>query len=229
MTTLTNNTASLALPGTKATTSGVAATTTSKSGTLDQSAFLKLMTTQLKTQDPFEPVDNTQMVAQMAQFSSVAGISEMNTSLKGIATDLAGSRVGNASNWIGRSALVNSTTATPLTDGGYAGEITLPSNATNVAVSLIDGNGATVKEFAMGAQPAGSVPFAWNGKAADGTTVAATGPLRVVVTAADASGQVAATTATWTDISAVQSPAGGSTKLVTPLGLIDPTDAQRLG
>lgn len=56
---------------------------------LDQTAFLKLMTTQLQAQDPFNPMDNTQMVAQMAQFSSVAGISEMNTSLKAIADQIA--------------------------------------------------------------------------------------------------------------------------------------------
>lgn len=56
---------------------------------LDQTAFLRLMTTQLKEQDPFDPVDNQAMVAQMAQFSSVAGISEMNTSLKGIADQIA--------------------------------------------------------------------------------------------------------------------------------------------
>lgn len=55
---------------------------------LDQTAFLKLMTTQLKEQDPFNPMDNTAMVAQMAQFSSVAGISEMNTSLKSIADQI---------------------------------------------------------------------------------------------------------------------------------------------
>jgi flagellar basal-body rod modification protein FlgD len=55
---------------------------------LDQNAFLRLMTTQLKEQDPFNPMDNTAMVAQMAQFSSVAGISEMNTSLKAIADQI---------------------------------------------------------------------------------------------------------------------------------------------
>lgn len=57
--------------------------------TLDQTAFLRLMTTQLREQDPFNPVENTEMVAQMAQFSSVAGISEMNASLKSIAGLLA--------------------------------------------------------------------------------------------------------------------------------------------
>ena len=46
------------------------------------------MTTQLKEQDPFNPVDNQAMVAQMAQFSSVAGISEMNTSLKSISEQI---------------------------------------------------------------------------------------------------------------------------------------------
>ena len=52
---------------------------------LDQTAFLRLMTTQLREQDPFNPLDNQAMVAQMAQFSSVAGIGEMNAALKGIA------------------------------------------------------------------------------------------------------------------------------------------------
>jgi flagellar basal-body rod modification protein FlgD len=56
--------------------------------TLDQTAFLRLMTTQLKSQDPFDPVDNQAMVAQMAQFSSVAGISEMNTTLRDISTQI---------------------------------------------------------------------------------------------------------------------------------------------
>jgi flagellar basal-body rod modification protein FlgD len=60
----------------------------SANSSLDQSAFLRLMTTQLKEQDPFNPMDNSQMVAQMAQFSSVAGISEMNGSLKSIAAQI---------------------------------------------------------------------------------------------------------------------------------------------
>ena len=55
---------------------------------LGQTDFLRLMTTQLKEQDPFNPVDNQAMVAQMAQFSSVAGISEMNVSLKSIAEQI---------------------------------------------------------------------------------------------------------------------------------------------
>ena len=56
---------------------------------LDQKDFLRLMTAQLSQQDPFNPVDNQEMVAQMAQFSSLAGVSETNTVLKSISEQLA--------------------------------------------------------------------------------------------------------------------------------------------
>lgn len=50
--------------------------------TLGQKDFLRLLTTQMKMQDPFDPVDNKEMLAQMAQFSSLAGLSEINDTLK---------------------------------------------------------------------------------------------------------------------------------------------------
>lgn len=56
--------------------------------TLDQASFLKLMSAQLKQQDPFAPTDSTQMVAQMAQFSQVSGNAEMNATLKHIVAKL---------------------------------------------------------------------------------------------------------------------------------------------
>ena len=55
---------------------------------MDQSDFMRLMTAQLSQQDPFNPVDNQQMVAQMAQVSSLAGISETNTVLSKISEQL---------------------------------------------------------------------------------------------------------------------------------------------
>jgi len=220
MTTITGNAAIDSLTNT---------TSTNKSSALDQEAFLKLMTTQLKTQDPFDPVDNTQMVAQMAQFSSVAGISEMNASLTGIANTLASSRLGDAASWIGRSALVPSEVAPQLGDGSYAGEITLPAAASEVTMNFVDANGQVVHTEQLGAQAAGTIAFHWDGKGADGAS-AASGPLQIMISATGASGTIAAATSAWTPIAGVQSPAGGSaTKLVTPLGLIAPEDAIRLG
>ena len=195
---------------------------------LDQNAFLKLMTTQLTTQDPFNPVDNTQMVAQMAQFSQVAGIAEMNASLKAIAASLGPSRLSDAAGWIGKSMLVEAEVATPLRDGRYAGEIDLPKGADAVTVSLVDGNGALVHSRALGAQQAGSIPFEWDGKNEAGE-IAAGGPLRLVVSATKDGAAFTPATATWTSIGGIQSPAGGAaSRLVTGLGLLAPEAALRL-
>ncbi|WP_129794331.1 flagellar hook assembly protein FlgD [Sphingosinicella sp. CPCC 101087] len=202
--------------------------TSNPAGTLDQNAFLRLMTTQLTTQDPFNPVDNTQMIAQMAQFSQVAGISEMNRSLQTIVDSLAGSRFGDVSNWIGRSMLVGSDIATPLRDGAYAGEIELDAAADAVTVSLVDENGAVVRNIDLGSQAAGPVAFSWDGKDGDGNPVAG-GPLQVVVNARAAGQPVESGIATWTSIGGIQSPAnGGAARLVTGLGLLSPDVAIRL-
>ena len=194
---------------------------------LDQRAFLRLLTTQLTTQDPFNPVDNTQMVAQMAQFSQVAGIAEMNQSLKALVGSLSG-RFSDASGWIGRAMLVNSDIATPLGDGSYAGEINLPAAADSVTVNFVDANGATVHTMELGARDAGSAAFAWNGKNEAGQQVA-TGPLKMVVTARAGTQNLTPTLASWTVIAGLQSPANGSeARLVTPLGLLRPEDALRI-
>jgi len=78
------NITSLIPPSTTTTPAAVARANQS----LDQAAFLRLMTAQLSFQDPTKPIDNQQMVAQLAQFSSVAGISETNSSLGAIAEQL---------------------------------------------------------------------------------------------------------------------------------------------
>jgi flagellar basal-body rod modification protein FlgD len=197
-------------------------------GAMNQNDFLRLMTTQLTTQDPFNPVDNTQMVAQMAQFSQVAGIAEMNRSLQTIATSLGGSRLSDAASWIGHSMLVESDVATPLRDGTYGGEFSLPVGADAVTVSFQDANGAVVHTETMGATAAGNVAVTWDGKNAAGEYVAG-GPLRMIVTATKNGQTSNAATATWTSIGGIQSPAaGGESRLVTGLGLLEPSAAIRL-
>jgi flagellar basal-body rod modification protein FlgD len=202
--------------------------TTSAAGQMNQNDFLKLMTTQLTTQDPFNPVDNTQMVAQMAQFSQVAGIAQMNQSLQTIATSLGGNRLSDAASWIGHSMLVTSDVATPLRDGSYAGQFTLTGAADQVNVSFVDANGAVVHSETLGARSAGDVSFAWDGKNAAGETIA-DGPLRLVVTATHNGQTSNAATAAWTAIGGIQSPSsGGDSRLVTGLGLLEPSAAIRL-
>ena len=229
MTTVNSSIGYLRSPSATASATGTTSGTTSgTSGTLGMNDFLKLLTTQMQTQDPFNPVDNTQMVAQMAQFSSVAGISSMNNTLSQIASNLDGSRIGDAASWIGKSVLVPSTRAAALSDGSYAGQITLPSNAADMKISFVDASGAIVHSDDAGAQTAGSVNFGWNGKDASGNAVA--GPVTVQVSATDKNGgAISPSVATWADVEGVQSPAGGaSAALITGNGLVAPASVLSL-
>ena len=202
-------------------------TPTAKSNqTIDQSGFLKLLSTQLTTQDPTAPTDNNQMVQQMATFSQVAGITEMNSSLKDMASNLAAARFGDASGWIGRAALVTSTVAAPASNGAYAGEISLPADATDVSLSLVDANGNTVYAKDLGGHAAGALDWSWDGK--DQTGKAVPGPLKMVVSAKGATGAISPTLSAWAEVASVQSPASGTTKLITALGSFSPSDIQAL-
>ncbi len=190
------------------------------SATMDQSSFLTLLTAQMQYQDPFEPVDNSQMVAQMATITNSTGIAEMNQTLKNLSSELTGSRLGDAASWIGKSMLVQSNIAVPDASGTYAGQITLPSATDGATIQLVDGSGNVVKSIDTGAQAAGDVTFYWDGKDEAGETVS-TDALQVKVSGASTS-----KISTWATIAAVQSPAdGSSSKLITALGTYSPSDA----
>jgi len=89
------NTISDFLPEKITSAADLAATESEKSNEIGQNEFLELMLAQLKNQDPFQPLENGEFVAQMAQFSTVSGIEEMNASLKGMTDSLQGNRI----NW----------------------------------------------------------------------------------------------------------------------------------
>lgn len=188
--------------------------------TLDQSSFLTLLTAQMQFQDPFEPVKNSDMVAQMATITNSSGIAEMNATLKNLANEMSGTRLGDAASWIGKSMLVESNVAVPDAAGTYAGQVTLPAAVDGASIDLIDGDGNVVKTVDMGSQQAGDVTFYWDGKDDTGKTVT-TSALQVKV-----NGATPTKVATWATIAAVQSPAdGSSSKLITALGSYSPSDA----
>ena len=159
-------------------TSTTPAVATSASTTLNQNDFLKLMTAQMQNQDPFNPVDNTQMVAQMAQFSSLAGISEMNTTMKSISDKLGATSTSDALAYVGKTVLTEGNTAYGRTSGGLAGAVELESAATKASVTIADANGAVIKTISLGSQPAGTATYDWDGTDDTGAD-AGTGPFTI--------------------------------------------------
>lgn len=182
---------------------------------MDQGDFLTLMTAQLKNQDPFEPVDNTQMVAQMAQFSSLSGITEMNTTLKAIADKLSGTSLGDALGYVGKTVLTEGSTAYPRTSGGIAGAVALAEDATDVSVTITDPDGKTLKTLVLGAQDKGAVAFDWDGTTDSGAS-AGDGPFTVKVSARNADGAVTASPLVWAPVSTVSLGADGQPVLALP-------------
>ena len=198
-------------------------------GTMDQSDFLKLMTAQLKNQDPFAPVDNTQMVAQMAQFSSLAGISEMNTTLKAMADKLSAGTTADAVSYVGKTVLTPGNTAYGRASGGLSGEVELDKDATGVIVTVSNANGQTLKTINLGAQKAGSVEYDWDGKDETGAD-AGTGPFTVSVMARNGNTSIAARNLAWVPVAAVSVPASGPAQLTLPgLGQIPVTAVRKVG
>ncbi|WP_448102245.1 flagellar hook assembly protein FlgD [Luteibacter jiangsuensis] len=136
--------------------------------TLSQSDFLKLMVTQMTNQDPTKPMDSTQMVAQMAQFSQVAATQELQQSFDSLATNLSGDQFVRAASLVGQEVLVPSS-AGKLADGALNGAVNVGTSGTYVNVQVKDQAGNVVRTISLGQPDAGLVKFSWDGKSDDGT------------------------------------------------------------
>jgi flagellar basal-body rod modification protein FlgD len=130
---------------------------------LGQNEFLKLMITQLNTQDPFNPQDNGEFVAQMAQFSSVSGLADLQKSFDKLATSLQSNQALQASSLVGRSVLTPSSIATLPQGGALTGAIDLPASSSSLALVIQDDSGQVLRRLELGAQKAGDVYFGWDG------------------------------------------------------------------
>lgn len=220
----------LANLGINRTGSGTANTNKLGSEAMDQSDFLTLMTAQMKNQDPFDPVDNTQMVAQMAQFSSLAGISEMNTTLQAIAAKLGGTTTTDLVSWVGRTVLTEGNTAYPRTDGALGGVIELGSDAADVNVVIEGPNGEILKNVSLGAATKGQIEFEWDGSTDTGED-AGDGPFKIRVAAQNADGgAVTAKPLVWAPVTAVAMGSDGNPVLTLPgIGQVSTTAVRKIG
>ncbi|MEW7979596.1 MAG: flagellar hook assembly protein FlgD [Candidatus Sedimenticola endophacoides] len=123
--------------------------------------FLTLMITELNDQDPFEPMDNTQMIAQMAQFASVSGLDQLNKSFAELSANLTSDQALQAGALVGRQVLVPTDIGYLGTGGAIKGQVELEQSA-EVTLRVTDATGQLVRELPLGMQQ-GDVHFAWDG------------------------------------------------------------------
>lgn len=206
-----------AMNGTSATSSG-SATASGSSVSAMQSQFMNLLVTQLKNQDPLNPMNNTQITSQLAQLSTVQGVQQLNSTLTSLMSSYQASQSLQASNMIGHNVLANGSTLS------YTGSATnfgvnLASAADSVSVNLVNSSGQVVDSMNLGAQPGGVIPLQWSGTNTSGQSVP-TGNYTIQVTATASGKSVSAQPLVYGQVTSVLTGANGAQLEVSGLGTV---------
>ncbi|MGK7344412.1 MAG: flagellar hook assembly protein FlgD [Candidatus Nitrospinota bacterium M3_3B_026] len=130
---------------------------------LGQSEFLTLLMAQLKHQDPMKPMENTDFTAQMAQFSSLEQLLNMNKSMEAMASASAEATATQAVSLIGKEVTAGGNSVE--VSGGTASDIsfTLPNSAGKAVVTIENGRGEAVREIELSSLSAGDHSVPWSG------------------------------------------------------------------
>ncbi|WP_312600358.1 MULTISPECIES: flagellar hook assembly protein FlgD [Pseudomonas] len=176
-TTNTNNNVSASaltsLTGTSSTSStsstAESSSTKSSSSNLGKDDFLQLLVTQLNNQNPLDPQDNGEFVAQLAQFSSVESLQNLNSTVDGLATNYQSSQALQASSLVGRSVIAQTNSTLVDTTKSMSGSVVMPSAGDDVKINIYNSSGEQVKTINLGNQQSGSADFIWDGTTDSGT------------------------------------------------------------
>ena len=172
--------------------------------------FMTLLVTQMKNQDPLNPMDNAQVTSQMAQLSTVSGIDKLNATLETMMSNAQTSQSLQASNLIGHEALVAGNQIHFTGTTGYFG-VDLPASTDNLNVTISDANGTPLRQLSLGKQNAGTIPLSWDGYSDTGT-LAANGDYKFSVTATTGGNPATVDTLSLEKINSITS-SGNSVKL----------------
>jgi flagellar basal-body rod modification protein FlgD len=143
----------------------LASATTTSSGTASTAAttsdqFLKLLVAQMQNQDPLNPMDNAAVTTQMAQIQTVQGVSDLNTTMQGLGTQLTQMQALQAASLVGKEVTVPGNQLA-ITNGVGTGGFQLASAANAVKVDIVSPAGQVVSTMNLGAQSAGMSTFNW--------------------------------------------------------------------
>ena len=132
-------------------------------GDLGQQEFFELMLTQLKNQDPFEPLESGEFLSQIAQFSSVQSLGQLNNSFDTLSSSIVSNQALQGAALVGRSVLAPTDIGTLGQSGEVTGAVELDSSTTALQIRIQDASGQIVRQIDLGAQPAGLRRFRWGG------------------------------------------------------------------
>jgi flagellar basal-body rod modification protein FlgD len=191
-----------------------------------QDRFLTLLVTQLKNQDPLNPMDNAQITTQMAQISTVSGIDKLNATLQSMAASFSAGQSLQATAMIGHGVFVPGS-ALKLENGAAAFGLELAQAADSVVLSIRDGAGGLVHRAELGPQPAGVLGFEWDG-ATDSGAAAAPGSYSFALEAVQGGKKIDATALALGLVSGVTQGKDGVALKVEGMGSVALTDVRQV-
>lgn len=179
-----------------------------------QDRFLKLLVTQLKNQDPLNPMDSAETTSQMAQINMVTQLSQLNDSLGSLLSGFSAQQTLQAAAIIGKSVLASGATVNYDGTASVDFQANILSGLRGGVVQIVSASGQVVQEIDFGQQSfTGYGNFSWDGKTADGSAAAAGAyTIRAYGVQSDGSA-VQLSTQTWQKVNSVAL-SGGSTKIV---------------
>jgi len=186
----------------------------SNSATGMQNSFMTLLVTQMKNQDPLNPMDNSQMTSQLAQINTVSGIDQLNTTVQSLMSNLGQTQTIQAAAMVGHGVLVPGSTISSDGTNTSGFGVDLPQAVDSLNVQIKDSNGRLVRTLTLGAQSAGVSTFSWDGKADSGAAAAA-GQYSFSVAATQGGSKIDATAL---DIAQVSSVSNGTQGIRLNLG-----------
>lgn len=189
--------------------------------------FMKLLITQMKNQDPLNPLDNAQVTSQMAQISTVSGIDKLNTTLQNMAASFSANQSLQAASMIGHSVLVPGS-AVQLANGKAIAGVDLPQSVDQLTVTIRDAAGAIVHSMDLGAKPEGIAAFAWDGTTNNGSAAAADGTYNFSVSALQGGKKIDASTLALGQVNSVSPGKDGMLLDVGGLGIIGLADVKKI-
>ncbi|MGO1247947.1 MAG: flagellar hook assembly protein FlgD [Oceanisphaera sp.] len=130
---------------------------------LGQEDFFALMTQQLAYQDPFDPADNSDMIAQMTAFTSADGINQMSEKLSGLSEVMTSSQALQASSLVGQKVLLPSDVAYWDESEPIEGVAVTGEGADNVVIRIENEEGELIRSMSLEGPQRGNVPFTWDG------------------------------------------------------------------
>ncbi|WMW63939.1 flagellar hook capping FlgD N-terminal domain-containing protein [Nitratidesulfovibrio liaohensis] len=170
-----------------ASSTSTSSTTSSSGTTLDSDAFLQLLIAELQNQDPTNPADNTEMINQIASFSTVEQLSALNDTATSIYDSLTAMSLNSAVSFIGQSVLAEGDDISKTDDATTSVSFTLESDAETLTAHVYDSDGTIINSVSLGATDSGTYTFSWDGTNYTGTEVA-NGTYSVVFEAYDEDG-----------------------------------------